>query len=375
MSAIPVLIVTRPGIGGAAKHVQMICELIDKSAFEVSVAASPLEDPKFLDQLALTGVRVVPFPMRREPHPEDALVLYRLAKLLRRRRPAIVHAHTSKPGLLARFAATAFGIPALYTPHGFYFHYDIPFWKRRLYRHLERVGGMWTTKLVCVTEEEARQALEARLVPASKLVVLPNALRLDQCEPKRGRAEVRAEFGIPAHAPLFVMVGRLASPKDPFTLLRAVDRLAADVHVLFAGDGPQKEEVRLLAKELGLEKQVHLPGHRDDPLDLTAAADVAVLSSKWEGLPFALLEAMALSRPVVATDVSGCRDALGGSGAGTLVPVADPDAMAKALGMLWADPNGRARMGEKGRRLVEDRYSAGLWIRRLEGLYRSVARG
>lgn len=372
MSRLPVLLVTRPGIGGAAKHVHMICDLIDKAAFDVSVAASPLEEPRFLDQLAATGVRVIPLPMKREPHPSDALALFRLVQLLRRRRPALVHAHTSKPGLLARLAGTSWGIPTLYTPHGFYFHYDLPFWKRRLYRHLERVAGLWTTRLVCVTEEESRQALDARLVPASKLVVLPNALRLDQCEPKRTRADVRAEFGIPIHAPLFVMVGRLASPKDPFTLLRAADRLADDVHVLFAGDGPQRPEVEGLARELGMDKRVHLPGHRDDALDLTAAADIAVLSSKWEGLPFALLEAMALSRPMVATDVSGCRDALADSGAGVLVPVADPDAMAKALGMLWADPNGRAKMGEKGRRLVEDKYSAGLWIRRLEALYRSV---
>lgn len=374
MSRLPVLIVTRPGIGGAAKHVHMICDLIDKNAFDVSVAASPLEEPKFLTQLAETGVRVVELKMRREPHPDDARALFQLVKLLRRRRPALVHAHTSKPGLLARLAGTAWGIPALYTPHGFYFHYDIPPWKRRLYREIERVAGMWTTRLICVTEEEARQADEAQLVPASKVVVLPNALRLDQCEAKRDRAAVRAEFGVPLHAPLFVMVGRLASPKDPHTLIRAADRLRGDVHVLFAGDGPQREEVAGLARELGLEKQVHLAGHRDDVLDLTAAADVAVLSSKWEGLPFALLEAMALSRPVVASDVSGCRDALGGTGAGVLVPVADPDAMAKALGLLIADPNGRARMGEKGRRLVEEKYSAGLWIKRLEALYRSVAR-
>ena len=374
MSRLPVLIVTRPGIGGAAKHVHMICDLIDKSAFDVSVAASPLEDPRFLIQLAQTGVRVIEFPLKREPHPADALALFRLVRLLRRRRPALVHAHTSKPGLLARLAGTAWGIPTLYTPHGFYFHYDLPAWKRRLYRELERVAGMWTTRMVCVTEEEARQADEAHLVPRSKVFVLPNALRLDQCEAKRPRAEVRAEFGIPLHVPLFVMVGRLASPKDPFTLLRAIDRLADDVHVLFAGDGPQKVEVAGLARELGMEKRVHLPGHRDDPMDLTAAGDIAVLSSKWEGLPFALLEAMALSRPVVATDVSGCHDALGGTGAGVLVPVADPDAMAKALGMLWADPSGRTRMGETGRRLVEEKYSAGLWIKRLEGLYRSVAR-
>ncbi|KAF0242596.1 MAG: hypothetical protein FD180_3826 [Planctomycetota bacterium] len=374
MSRLPLLLVTRPGIGGAAKHVHMICDLIDKSAFEVSVAASPLEDPRFLIQLAQTGVRVVEFPLKREPHPGDALALFRLVRLLRRRRPALVHAHTSKPGLLARLAGTAWGIPTLYTPHGFYFHYDLPAWKRRLYRELERVAGMWTTRLVCVTEEEARQADEAHLVSPSKMVVLPNALRLDQCEAKRPRAEVRAEFGIPLHAPLFVMVGRLSSPKDPFTLLRAADRLADDVHVLFAGEGEQRSEVAGLARELGMEKRVHLPGHRDDPLDLTAAGDIAVLSSKWEGLPFALLEAMALSRPVVATDVSGCRDALGASGAGVLVPVADPDAMAKALGMLWADPNTRAKMGEKGRRLVEEKYSAGLWIKRLEALYLSVAR-
>ncbi|NUN48478.1 MAG: glycosyltransferase [Candidatus Brocadiae bacterium] len=372
MSAIPILLVTRPGIGGAAKHVRMICELIDKSAFSVSVAASPLEDPAFLDDLARTGVRVTPFPIRREPHPHDAVVLYRLVRLLRRRRPALIHAHTSKPGLLARLAGSASGLPTLYTPHGFYFHYDLPAWKRTAYRALERVAGLWTTRLVCVTEEEKRQALEAGLAPEERLVVLPNALKIEECEPSKPRAEVRAALNIPQHAPLLAMIGRLDAPKDPFTLVRAAHRLAPDVHVLFAGEGRQKEEVRALARELRMENRVLLPGHRTDPIDLAAAADIAVLSSRWEGLPFALLEAMAVSRPVVASDVSGCRDALGESGAGILVTPGDPDTMARALGKLIADPRARATMGAAGRLLVETKYTAGRWIRRLEDLYRSV---
>lgn len=374
MTRIPILIVTRPGIGGAARHVQMICELIDKDGFEVVVAASPLEDPKFLDRLAATGVRVVSIPMRRGPHPADAWAMWKLLRLMRRRRFSLVHAHTSKPGLLARLPAATLGLPTLYTPHGFYFHYDIPGWKKSFYRQIERFAGRCTTKLVCVTEEEARQAEEARIVPREALVVLPNAVRLDECVAKRPREEVRREFGIPAHAPLLVMVGRLAAPKDPFTLVRAAARLDPAVHVLFAGDGPQKEDVAALARELGMAGRVHLPGHRDDPMDLTAAADVSVLSSKWEGLPFALLEAMALSVPVVASDVSGCRDALGGSAAGRLVPVGDADAMAKALGELLANPKARAEAGAAGRALVEEKYSSGKWIARLEAVYRGVAK-
>ena len=371
MTRIPLLLVTRPGIGGAAKHVRMLCELISKDSFDVTVAASPLEDPAFLDILAATGVRVIPLPMRREPHPSDAGALWRLARLLRRVRPSIVHAHTSKPGLLARLAAAASGLPALYTPHGFYFHYDIPAWKRALYRGIERLAGPWTARLVCVTEEEARQAAGARLVPPGRIAVIPNALRPEECVPKRSRAEVRAELGIPADAPLLVMVGRLAPPKDPFTLVVAAARIPG-VHVLFAGDGPQRDGLRALARELDCDARVHTPGHRADAIDLTAAADVAVLSSRWEGLPYALLEAMAVGLPVVASDISGCRDALGGTGAGRLVPVGDTAAMRTAIDAFLSNPRAREAAGRAGRALVAEKYGAARWIARMEELYRTL---
>jgi glycosyltransferase involved in cell wall biosynthesis len=373
MTRISLLLVTRPGIGGAAKHVHMHCDLIDKSAFDVTVAASPLEDPRFLDRLSATGARVLPVHIEREPRPSDAQALWRLVRILRKRRFSVVHAHTSKPGILARLPAAALGIPTLYTPHGFYFHYDIPSLKRALYRTVERLAGRWTTRLVCVTEEEARQAREARLIAEDRIAVIPNALRLDECVAKRPREAVRAELGIPQAAPLLVQVGRLSPPKDPFTVVRAVARLPA-AHVLFVGEGPQRDAVLALARELGCPGRVHAPGHRDDAVDLTAAADIAVLSSKWEGLPFALLEAMALSLPVVASDVSGCRDALGASGAGLLVPPEDTGALEAALVVLLDDAGERFKAGRKGRELVERKYAHVKWIRRMEEEYRSVAR-
>jgi glycosyltransferase involved in cell wall biosynthesis len=191
-----------------------------------------------------------------------------------------------------------------------------------------------------------------------KVVTIHDGVRVPAAAGQPGA--VRAEFGIPADAPVIGAVARLARQKRFDRLMRAFALLPPDVHCLIAGEGEEMAGLRALAAELGVSGRLHLPGFRRDVGDLLAALDVFVISSDREGLANAMLEAMAAGVPVVSTPVSGAEEALeplpGGTAPGEIVPP-EPEAMAAALRRLLADRDERQTMGAAGRRRVAERFS------------------
>ncbi len=177
---------------------------------------------------------------------------------------------------------------------------------------------------------------------------------------------MRRELGIPDGAPVVGSVSRLARQKRFDRLLRAVAALGPEVHLLLAGEGEEEGAIRALAAELGLQGRVHLPGFRTDVGDLLAAMDLFVVSSDREGMANAMLEAMMAGVPVVSTDVSGAREALGG-GAGVVV-ARDAGPLAGAVASLLADPAERRRLAEAGCRRAESRFGAERFLDEWEAL-------
>jgi glycosyltransferase involved in cell wall biosynthesis len=270
---------------------------------------------------------------------QDALGLVELVRLCRRLRPDIVHAHSSKVGVLGRLAASLARVPArVYTVHGWSFAaYDgLP---GRVYLWLERLMRPLTTTVVCVAEATRGQGVAAGACDPSRTVVIHNAVEV-------GSFGARAEHTGP---PRIVSVGRLAYPKDFATLLESLTLLDADYSAALVGDGPDLAEVAAAVEARGLSDRVELLGARNNVADLLARSDVFVLSSLSEGFPISILEAMAAGLPVVATDVGGAAEAVTDGETGMLVPAADPEALAGALEQLVADVDLRRRLGAAGR--------------------------
>jgi glycosyltransferase involved in cell wall biosynthesis len=266
-------------------------------------------------------------------------------------------------------AAVATRVPVrFFTVHGWAFsaYSGLP---SLLYRVADRLMAPLTTVTICVSENELAAGLEAGTCSAERSVVIRNAVDVS------ASARSRHDRAIPR----LIAVGRLKAPKDFLTLVRAFAELPeGSFEALIVGDGPDRAAVEAEVRRLGLEKRVSLAGERDDVPALLADSDVFVLSSRSEGLPVSVLEAMAAELPVVASGVGGLSELVVDGETGLLVPPGDVAALAAALGRLIADRDLRRTLGAAGRARAEELFDLAafrlahleLYERELEGLAR-----
>jgi glycosyltransferase involved in cell wall biosynthesis len=358
------LLITLAETGGAQSYVASLLPAL-VTRFEVVVAAHG--DGPLADAAHAAGVRFVRLRhVRRAVHPvRDALGLLELRALMRRERPEILHANSSKAGILGRLAAAWTRVPVrVFTVHGWAFkaYTGLP---SALYRWTDRLMAPLTTVTICVAESELRAGLAARTCRRDRSVLIPNAVDV------KG-ASVAALEGDP---PRLVTVGRLASPKDPLALIGALADVGSPFRVLVVGDGPDRAGVEAAARRLGLDAAVEFAGERRDVAALLAGADVFVLASRSEGAPLSILEAMAAGLPVVASNVGGVGELVVDGETGLLVPPRDPAALTEALERLLADPALRRRLGAAGRRRALERFDLEAFRRAHVELYeRELAR-
>jgi glycosyltransferase involved in cell wall biosynthesis len=332
------VLVTLAEVGGAQTYVQQLVPALAER-YDVTVAAwgpGPLRAAVEEAGAAFVPLRFV----RRELHPwRDLRGLVELVLLCRRVRPRLVHANSSKAGVLGRLAAFLARVPVrVFTVHGWAYKAAAGraatayLWADRLMRPL-------TTETICVSETERAAGLRARTCDPARTTVIRNGVAL--------AARPAALAGDP---PRIVSVGRLKEPKTFVTLARALARLdPSSFTAAIAGDGPDRAAV-----ERELRPPAELLGERDDVPALLQAADVFVLSSASEGLPLSILEAMAAGLPVVASAVGGVPELVGD--AGILVAPNDEEALAAALARLLSDRVLRVALGRAARERVAEEF-------------------
>jgi len=338
------LLVTLAETGGAQTYVALLIPTVAEQ-FEVTVAAHG--DGPVRDAAEAAGVRFVPVKhLRRGINPfRDALALVELVRLCRRERSEILHANSSKAGVLGRIAGVLAGVPIrIFTAHGWAFaaYPGLAGW---LYLWADRIVQPLTTQVICVAEHERELGIGARSCVPERSVVVHNAV------------DVGSFAAIPHvhELPQIISVGRFAYPKDYPTLVDALARIDADYRVTLVGEGPDRPTVTTAARRR-LAGRAELVGARRDVRELLAAADLFVLSSRSEALPISVLEAMAAGLPVVATDVGGVSELVVDGETGFLVPPADAKALAQALETLLREPRLRRRFGAAARRRAEQRF-------------------
>lgn len=360
------LVYYEPIPAGQTTHVLALARRLDRRRFEpVVVLPDNLERPiaAFRD----AGVDVVPLPLRKVRWRPAAIRSF--VRLVRRGAFHVVHVHSQEAGLVARpLARWAGARNVVYTPQ------VIDIRRRRwqwLYVAVERVLARLTDRLISVSELD-RQRLIHWGIPAQKIVTIPNGIDLGAFDDLPGPLQVRRELGVDPGRPLVMQVGRLSAQKDPLAFVEGAAlalRARSDAQFALVGEGPLAAELEREIAHRGLEEHVALLGWHEDAFRLMGAADVVTLTSRWEGMPHTLLEAMACARPVVATDVNGCPVIVENGVTGYLVPPGDPRAWAGRVLNLVDHPSRAARMGRAGRRRVERDFSLQVVVPRIERLY------
>lgn len=371
-----VLHVTATTTGGVGLVILFLIRCLDPREFELSVAFGRgyLLDSEFDN----AGVPVYTIGTSRRASVFSVVKgIIEVYRLLSRGRYDIVQSHTSVGGVIGRLAGWAARTPAVvWTVHGLGAHPGHPWWKRALLGAVEMLLDRFTDHYVAVSQDLLEQGVRAGIYRADKVTVIPNGLQLDHVPSVFDPAAKRWSLGIVEGCPVIGTVTRLEPQKANDRFLHAVARVARqmpNVMTVIAGDGPERQALEALAARLGLAERVLFLGWRTDAVELLGALDVFCMTSRWEGCPMVLLEAMAMRRPVVAADIGGVREIVVSEETGLLVPPGDPDAMARALLRLLADEGERARMGAAGRLRVEQRFSAPQMLAAYARLYRDLA--
>jgi glycosyltransferase involved in cell wall biosynthesis len=363
-------LVTLSDWGGAQACVFALARGL-RATFDVTVGCAP--GGPLIDRLRAEGIRVVEIPtLRRLPAPAaDLAALMILVGLMRRERFAVVHCHSTKAGLLGRLAGRLARVPVIvFTVHGWPFAQGESAIVRIAATWAERLAARAASAVVCVAEHARDEARRMRIARPGQLHVIYNGI-----DPSRWRVDRPApEAGAEARPCTVVTVHRLAGQKDPFTLLEAWRRIDPRHRLEMIGDGPLRPQVEARIARHALGGRVTLLGARPDIEARLRRADIFTLSSRWEGLPFVIIEAMMSGLPVVASRVGGVAELVDHGVTGLLVPPGDPEELAAALEGLLRDPLRRHAMGEAGQRRAFERFTEAEMVDRTAGLYARLLR-
>jgi len=377
-------IIARLNIGGPALHCIILNSELDPRRY-VSLLVTGIESPYEGNMYELAQCKkvepIVIDALGREIFfKEDFRALIRLIRLINLERPDIVHTHTAKAGTLGRIAAKLTGVPiVIHTFHGHVFHSYFGFFRTKFFLWLERLLARFTDVIITVSEQQRDEIIKYKIAEPEKTIAIPLGLDLKpfinlDTDPN----EVRREFSVPEETKLVGIVARLVPIKNHVCFLEAARLILArydNVRFMIVGDGEMRSTLEQKARDLGIEARVIFMGFQYNLQKIYAGLDIVALSSYNEGLPVALIEAMAAGKPVISTDVGGVVDLILDGDNGLLVPSNDPKSLAEATLYLLEHPERRKMMGAAGRKKVYPHFDKKRLVEDIDNLYENLLAG
>ncbi|PCI40483.1 MAG: hypothetical protein COB53_01070 [Elusimicrobia bacterium] len=375
MKAKIVHIVTRLDFGGAQQNTLYTIAHLDRKRFEPILFTGPggYLDPQAKELQATTKVCFVTDLVREISPLQDLTALLELTRLLREEKPAVVHTHSSKAGILGRFAAFLAGVPLiLHTYHGFGFHDRQHRIVKSLYVLLERLASRISSRLIFVSQANIDYAAQHKLLDPKDAVLIRSGVRLEGLPaPLRDVKEKRASVGIRRDPVLIISVGNLKAQKNPDAFLEVAEHVVEKnkrVFFLFVGDGPAKLKLQSRTILKGLSRHVQFLGWRDDVRELLAASDIFLMTSLWEGLPRALVEAMKTGLPSVCYAVDGVKDLIRDGLNGYSCQAGDVIGLADRITQLVENRTLRQELGKTARDDIGEEFDIDFMVRQQESL-------
>lgn len=374
-------IITRLDAGGSSTNTIETVARLDPAKYRVLLIAGKTQDPDghIRAYLKQRGVRCLFLKdlQRQVSLRHDARALCQLYYILRRRRCDIVHTHTSKAGILGRWAAWMARIPCIiHTPHGHIFYGYFSWFTTKCFMGIERVTSLVTDRIITLTRLGKADHARLKIAPDDKLVSIYSGINIEDYEREGAAREGwRSRWKIPMGAFVFGSVGRLTPIKghevtiDSFAVIA---REQNNAYLLFVGEGEERERLENRVMELGLGSRVRFVGFQEDVRPFFEMMDAFVLASRNEGMGRVILEAMASHLPILATRVGGIPELVLDGENGRLVEPGDIDDLASAMRWAIEHPRALARMRIKSAHMVNESFSVQKMAKDIEQLYEAL---
>lgn len=382
-------IITKLELGGAQQNTLFTVSHLRRSKFE-PVLISGIEGMLVEDAMKINNLKIhfVPELVREVRLLKDVIAFFKIRKILRQLKrdtarkgigtysEIIVHTHSSKAGILGRWAARLAGIKLIiHSIHGFSFNDCQPSVMRAFYIFLERLTSAITTRFIAVSNANIEKGINKGIFTRDKVVLIRSGIDIKEFRSeKHDRVKKRKELGVDAEITLVAMIACFKPQKSPLDFVRVakiVSDETSEARFFLVGDGVLRSDIEALIGKLKIEDKVFLLGWRRDIPEIMSCIDILVLTSLWEGLPRVFLQAMASGVPVVATKVDGTPEAIQDGVNGFLMSPKDIGGIAEKIIYLIRHPEKASEMGMKGRRLVGE-FDIWRMLEQQEELYASL---
>lgn len=372
-------VVTRLDLGGAQQNTLYTWSHLDAARYDALLVCGLGGQ---LDEAAIAAsskfperrLRLLPSLVRQVSPGHDLLALLQLVNLFLAEKPDVVHTHSSKAGILGRLAARLAGVPVVvHTYHGFGFNDYQPYLVKRLYVALERLCCRFSQAIVFVSKANEDYARRHALGDPARYHLIRSGVKLSELPARiEDRGKRKAALGLGFHKPLVLSIGNLKPQKNPADFVAMAQRVCArhpETEFVFVGDGPLRQRLEFQIIAHGLANRVKLAGWRRDTAELLALADVFVMTSLWEGLPRALVEALKSGVPAVCYAADGVVDVLEDGANGYVVAPRDVNALADRVCSLLEDDAKRRELGRRAAASIGPEFDIDLMVRAQERLY------
>jgi len=360
--------IDQPFLGGGQIALLSLAKHLDRGKFEVSVCCG--DGGPLVDEVKKNNIIHFPVPFSKK---FNGRIIKAIRFTLKRNRIDILHTHGGIAGFYGRWAAYRCQTPVIiHTLHGIHYLHYRNVLKKQAYIFLERIFSRFTDALVFVSDSDIKKGRELKLAPETKMHVIKNGIEIPVYRGTENAGSKRKELGLGLSQPIVGTVARLHRQKGIIYLLRAAEEIhqaIPEARILIIGGGPLRKKLEDVAQRLGLENFLFFLGERKDVLLLLSLFDVFVLPSLWEGLPYVLLEAASLGKPIVATDIDGVREVITDHETGILVPPRNPRKLAKATISLLRDREYASKLGERSKKIIPPNYPLSRMVEETQALY------
>ena len=343
--------------GGVDRYLQMLLKYFDKNKFENILVCSQYFQKEDYEGIVSAFEQI---EMTREISYKDLLVAHKIRKLIKKYKPDVVYAHSSKAGAVARIANFGLKTHCIYNPHGWAFNMQCSKKAQLLYVLVERVAAIFCDKIICISEAEKQSALNKKICREDKLCIICNGVDIEECETNLHNCVTRNDMKIPDCAFVFVMVGRISEQKAPDIFIRAAKLIKNKIpsaHFIIVGSGELEGKIRSYAENNDLAAVLHITGWVKNPFSYVGLFDVACLLSRWEGFGLVLPEYMIAKKPIVASNVDAIPYIVQDHENGLLVSPNDPVDVYRAVIELKENSGLKRLLIENGYQTVNNKFN------------------